>query len=225
VKEESKYEVIEDWLADPLLDTKIKYSYDKEIEKKFGEEFRDLKGFHYSVRLNLDGADFFCRSVIGIFSIPDNFGLYLLADRMKKWYLQAFFNSLISALDTLLQEINVCYNINLPVKEVNYNIFKNNKDKLSKDLIKHYKSNEKSQWYTEICFCRNVSTHHHYLPTTSTSGRSGNNPLDYVEYNAKMLCGIDQNEKPVLKEFMDCRNYLKDTVSFINKAWEIMYKT
>lgn len=224
MKEESKYVVIEDWLDDPLLDTKIKYSYDKEIERKFGEEFRDLKGFHYSVRLNLDGADYFCRSVIGAFSIPDKVGLYFLANRMQKWYLQAFFNSLISALDTLLQEINICYKINLPVETVDYAIFKTYKGKIPGDLIKHYNLNGQSQWYTEICFCRNVSTHHHFLPTTSMSGGSGSSPLDYDYYNAKITCGLTANNEPIQKDISDCIQYLKETVYFINKAWAIMYK-
>ena len=117
-----------DWLQDPLIAEKevsFKYKQPKGLNKEIYERWRI---FHFATRLKLEGADYFCRLAVGASSRPFELGLDLLAHRLTKWYLDAFFFELASSYDTLLQELNVLYQFNLDIDKVNW---KSIKDKLS----------------------------------------------------------------------------------------------
>lgn len=107
---------VEDWLQDPLR--KIESgSYKSRKLKSTNERQNDLwHSFHFATRLKLDGADFFCRQAVGAASMPNDLGLPLLAHRQTEWYLEAFFFELMSAYDTLLQELNIVYAYDLALK-------------------------------------------------------------------------------------------------------------
>ena len=81
----------------------------RELKLPDREPNQRWQSFHSATRLKLDGADFFCRQVLGAASMPDDLGLPLLAHRLLRWYLDAFFFELLSAYDTLLQELGVVY--------------------------------------------------------------------------------------------------------------------
>ena len=67
----------EDWLEDPLSEKGRNYRKLKNPNK--GQDL--WKSFHFSTRLKLDAADYFCRQLLGAASMPDNLGLPLLAYR------------------------------------------------------------------------------------------------------------------------------------------------
>lgn len=74
----------EDWLQDPLMEIgKGSYQYRKPKSPN-GEEIKLWQGFHFSTRLKLDGADYFCRQVLGAASRPTELGLPLLAYKQLK---------------------------------------------------------------------------------------------------------------------------------------------
>ena len=100
---------IEDWLQDPLR--KIENGTYKTRKLKAPKDNQNglWFSFHFATRLKLDGADFFCRQALGAASMSDAWGLPLLAHRQLKWNLEAFFFELMSAYDTLLQELNIVY--------------------------------------------------------------------------------------------------------------------
>ena len=113
----------EDWLQDPLRTTEGS-SYRWRKLKSSDERQNDLwYSFHFATRLKLDGADYFCRQTLGAASMPDDLGLPLLAHRQLEWYLGAFFFELVSAYDTLLQELNIVYAYDLALrpKDVRWN--------------------------------------------------------------------------------------------------------
>ena len=106
-----------DWLDDPLM------VYDKgkghRIYRK--ANLRDdiaqiWQSFHFATRLKLEGSVYFCSQLLGPARLPDDWGLPLLTHRLGMWYSHAFFHELCSAHDTLLQEINAIYNINLALE-------------------------------------------------------------------------------------------------------------
>jgi hypothetical protein len=137
---------IEDWLQDPLrkIDNNtyktrtLKAPKDRQQEKWFS--------FHFATRLKLEEAVFFCRQVLGAASMPEDLGLPLLAHRQIEWYLEAFFFELMSAYDTLLQELNIIYAYDLSLKpdQVRWNEEKPNKlMKTLPDSILKYITKEK----------------------------------------------------------------------------------
>ena len=111
-----------DWLQDPLMISE-EGSFKYKLPKGLNEEiFRKWRTFHFATRLKLDGVDYFCRLLLGSASMPLEMGLPLLAHRLTKWYLDAFFFELMSAYDTLLQELNVLYKIDFDIEQVKWNL-------------------------------------------------------------------------------------------------------
>ena len=107
-----------DWLEDPLMFLKEGSLSYRQPKSLVADAYREWKSFHFSTRLKLEAADHFCRLALGAASMPYDLGLPLLAFRQTKWYLDAFFFELMSAYDTLLQEMNILYAINLDMESV-----------------------------------------------------------------------------------------------------------
>jgi len=140
----------EDWLQDPLRKG-VKGSY-KLRKLKNPNDNRQTElwwNFHFATRLKLDGADYFCRQVLGAASRPDKLGLPLLAHRHLKWHLDAFFFELMSAYDTLLQELNIvyAYDENLKPDKVRWNNKEKNKfmKKLPEEIYNYMKEERKKE--------------------------------------------------------------------------------
>jgi hypothetical protein len=113
---------VKDWLQDPFMENRG-YRELKSLNTKQDELWRI---FHYSTRLKLNGADFFCRQVIDTARMSENTQL--------EWYLDAFFFELMAACDILLQELNIVYAYDLSLKPEGVRWNNKNKNKFMKKL-------------------------------------------------------------------------------------------
>ena len=209
----------EDWLQDSLREKgKGRYHYRK--LKNHGERQGLWVSFHFSTMLKLDAAAYFCRQLIGAASMRDKVGLPLLAHRLLKWNLDAFFFELISAYDILLQELNIvfAYDSELEPSQVKWGKIK---DKVSKELVQYMDTEWKKEWFKKIRIYRNMATHHAYIPISSWKGGSGDKPLDYDEHNISMIPipYLDSSGQPVEEDISHCRNYLKAMAEYIGSIW------
>ena len=214
----------EDWLQDPLMEIgKGSYQYRK--PKSLNDEQNDSwQGFHFSTRLKLDASDYFCRQVLGIASRPTELGLPLLAHRQLKWYLDAFFFELMSAYDTLLQEINVVYHLGIDIDKVSWRTTKNklsSKSKLPSKLCKYMKEERGKEWFKKIQQYRNMAAHRSYLWTGEMMGRWGDKPWDYDMHKVSIY-RLDDNEKVQLEEISVCSKLLASVVGHIHQVWNEM---
>jgi len=210
----------EDWLQDPLrrIDNG---SYKFRKLKSPNDKQNDLwQSFHFATRLKLDGADHFCRQVLGAASMPDDLGLPLLAHRQLKWYLDAFFFELMSACDTLLQELNIVFAYDLGLKPDKVRLEKI-EGKLPKELVEHMNKESKKEWFDKVRRYRNVATHHYLVPTNSWKMGFGEQPLDYDEHEVSIPY-IDNKGNLREEEVSICIDYLKNMVRYISSVWEKM---
>ncbi len=206
----------EDWLEDPLSEKGKNYRKLKNLDK--GQDL--WKSFHFSTRLKLDAADYFCRQLLGAASMPDNLGLPLLAYRQLKWNLDAFFFELMSAYDILLQELNIvfAYDLELEPSQVKWPKIKK---KVPKELVQYMDTERQKEWFKKIKTYRNMATHHAYVPVSSWTGGTGDNPLDYDEHNISMMPipYLDSSGQPIVENINQCKTYLKETAKHIIYIW------
>jgi len=212
----------EDWLEDPLI---IRTDNDSLKRRKLKNPQDDKQNdlwwnFHFATRLKLDGADYFCRQVLGAASSPDNLGLPLLAHRQLKWYLDAFFFELMSAYYILLQELNVAfaYDFGLEPKDVNWDKIKN---KLPESLDKHMEKEWEKEWFDKVRRHRHMATHHYLVPTGHYQAGWGDKPLDYAEHEVSIYY-LDNTGKAKGEKISICKDYLKNMVKYISSVWEKM---
>jgi len=216
---------VEDWLQDPLR--KIESgSYKSRKLKSANDRQNSLwHSFHFATRLKLDGADHFCRQALGATSMPDDLGLPLLAHRQTEWYLEAFFFELMSALETLLQELNIVYAYELKLKpeEVRWNDKNKNKfmKKLPDSILENMATERKKDWFYNVQRYRNTATHHYTVPLGSGKVGFGDKPLDYSEHDVLMHY-LDKKGNFVDEDINTCKDYLKNMVRYISSVWGIM---
>jgi len=150
--------------------------------------------------------------------MPTYLGLPLLAHRLTKWYLDAFFFELMSAYDTLLQELNVLYKVNLNIEQVKW---KSIKDKLPSKLTDLMKEERDTEWFKEVSWYRNTTTHQAYVPISSLQSGSGQGPLDY-DYHEVSLQYFDNKTRQVKEEKIDkaCPLYLKNMIRHVQIVWQ-----
>jgi len=209
-----------DWLKDPLVvreEGSFKYKQPKSVEKT---AYENWKIAHFSTRLKLEGADHFCRLAIGAASMPHDLGLPLLARRQTKWYLDAFFFELMSAYDTLLQEMNVVYAVNLDIENVKWSSMK---DKLPPPLVDYMESEWKAAWFKRLRWYRNTATHHMYTATSSFKAGAREMPWHYYYYEVELF-HVDTNaRKAIFEDLKDaCTGYLKEMLEHIHAVWKKM---
>lgn len=206
-----------DWLEDPLM---IGYYKFRRLKGCSPEQSDFWQSFHFATRLKLDGAAHFCRQLLGAASLPYDLGLPLSAHRQLKWYLDAFFFELMSAYDTLLQELNVvyAYDKNLKPDDVRYQGIK---EKLPKKLDQYVKQETGKEWFEKVRKYRNVATHHHPLPTGWQKAGFGDQPLDYDEHKV-YIHYLDNTGNMVDEEVNVCVDYLKNMVGYISSVWGMM---
>ena len=82
---------IEDWLQDPLREIENGTYKTRKLKAPKDKQNELWRVFHFSTRLKLNAADYFCRQMLGAASMSYDFGLPLLAFSQLKWYLDAFF--------------------------------------------------------------------------------------------------------------------------------------
>jgi len=184
---------------------------------------REWKSFHFSTRLKLEAADHFCRLALGAASMPYDIGLPLLAFRQTKWYLDAFFFELMSAHDTLLQEMNVVYAINLDMGKVKWTSIRN-KNKLPDTVVRLMENERKAEWFKKLNWYRNTATHHAYVPTDWEKGGMGEMPWHY-DHHKVQLWYFDVDASQLKQESIKvCPDYLKEMIGHIHAVWAEMAK-
>lgn len=208
----------EDWLQDPLMEIS-RGTYQFREAKSLDKKQYDLwQSFHFATRLKLDGADYFCRQALGAASMPDDLGLPLLAHRQQEWYLGAFFFELMSAYDTLLQELNIlcAYDLGLKPEGVRWDKIKDN---LPEKLAEYMEKEWEKEWFDKVRRYRNIATHHYLVPLSSGKVGWGDRPLDYSWHDVYMLY---QDKEGNLKEeeIKVCTDYLNNMVRYISSVWE-----
>ncbi len=214
---------IEDWLKDPLIEI-VKGSYQYRKLKNADGRQQDLwQSFHFSTRLKLDGSDYFCRQVLGAASMPDECGLPLLAHRLLEWNLGAFFFELMSAHDTLLQELNIIYAYDLALnpEKVRWDTRNTNKfmEKLPQEIYDDIKAERTKTWFIKVSSYRNMATHHYLVPIGSEQAGSGTQPLDYEDHKVFIILPNKTGEvKP--EDVNICNEYLKSMARHITSVWE-----
>lgn len=209
-----------DWLEDPLMkigQRTFEYHKSNNLETK---QYDMWQIFHFATRLKLDGADFFCRQALGAASMPDDLGLPLLAHRQLEWYLDAFFFYLMSACDTLLQELNIVYAYDSGLKPENVSWDKI-KGKLPPELADYMDKEWQKEWFYKVRSYRNMATHQYTVPLGSGKAGSGEEPLDYDEHIVSIHYG-DKTGNVIDEEINVCIDYLKQMVRYVSGVWQRM---
>ena len=211
----------EDWLQDPLRKIENGSYKRRKLKNPQDDKQNDLWwNFHFATRLKLDGADYFCRQLLGAASRPDELGLPLLAHRQLKWYLDAFFFELMSAYDTLLQELNIVYAYELGLKPKD--VYPNRiKSQLPDELRKYMDEEKRKEWFKKIRSYRVTATHHYLVPTGHYTVGWGGKPWDYAEHGVSIYY-LDNTGEAKEEEISVCLTYLKNMVEHVHQIWKEM---
>lgn len=213
----------EDWLGDPLAEISIGSYKFRKLKNLPKEQQDQWDSFHYATRLKLEGADYFCRQVLGAASMPDAQGMPSLAYKQLKWFLDAFFFELMSAYDVLLQELNIVYAYDLGLKpeQVRWDTKKGKllKDKLPKDLLEYMDKERKEKWFRKFYQHRNRGAHHSYLPVGSWRVFGGDEPWRYTEHGTNLFYFDPDTGKQQAEDVTECRNYLSKMIEHIHQVW------
>jgi hypothetical protein len=201
---------VKDWQDDPLIKiTGANYEFSK-LKSGDVDQSGRWQSFHVATRVKLDGADFFCRQALDTASMPGDLGLPSLSHGQTEWYLDAFFFELISAYDTLLQELNIVYaHLGLTPGDVHWGKIK---DKLPPELRKYMEEERKKQWFDRARKYRNTATHHSLLEGASIPS-IGKAFIYYRDKEGKFKGG---------EEIAVCKDYLSNMVNYISSVWEMM---
>lgn len=216
---------VEDWLQDPLRKIENGSHKRRELKRPIDDKQNELWwSFHFATRLKLDGAEHFCRQVLGAASMPYDQGLPLLAHRQLEWYLGAFFFELMSAYDTLLQELNIVYAYGSDLKpdDVRWSDKTRNKfmKKLPQEICNHIEEGRRKDWFDKIRNYRNTATHHRLVPIGLTKTWWGDDSLDSSHHVSMHYRDKEGNFKS--EEISVCKKYLINMVRHISSIWKIM---
>ena len=198
----------EDWLQDPLRRVD-KGSYKLRKLKNPNDKQDELwQIFHYATGLKLNGANFFCTKVIDTARTSEDIQL--------EWYLDAFFFELMAVCDTLLQEVNTVYAYDLDLKpeDVRWNKIKG---KLPNELVKYVEEERRKDWFCEVQWYRNTTTHHYRIPKSRSKIWWGHDSLHSTYYVG--LQYIDKEGEIKIKEISICKDYLSNMVNYISSVW------
>lgn len=211
---------VEDWLQDPLRKVEGGSYKSRKLKSANDRQNGLWHSFHFATRLKLDGADHFCRQVLGAASRPYDLGLPLLAHRQLKWYLEAFFFELMSAYDTLRQELNIVYAYNLELKpeEVKW---KKIKSRLPNELVEYMEKEWEEEWFKKIRQYRNTAAHHSYVWTGNVQGGSGDKPWHY-DMSEVSIYYLDDYGTLKGNRISVCNDSLRGMVEHIHQVWEVM---
>ena len=159
--------------------------------------------------------------MLGAASMSYDLGLPLLAFSQLKWYLDAFFFEIISAYDTLLQELNVVYDMGLKPKQVRWANRNTKESKFlsslkakSSKVFDYMEKERKEEWFKNVRQYRNMAAHQHYVPTNALI-RGYDKPQMDIWY-------LDDIGNPKGEEISKCRIYLERMVEHIQQVWENM---
>ncbi len=209
-----------DWLKDHLVyfaEGERSYKRPKGLDD---DQYWLWQRFHFATRLNLEAGAYFCRQVLGAAKVPDELGFPGLAWRQLKWYLDAFFFELVSAHDTLLQELNLVYGPRLAIDKVRWWKIKR---KQPKKLRQHIDRNLQTDWFGRVVWYRNTAAHRMYVPTDTMRAGSGEgeHPWEYDMHKVN-LWYRDGDQRWQWEEIQACEDYLKKVIKHVCEAWSIM---
>jgi hypothetical protein len=153
--------------------------------------------------------------------MPYEMGLPLLAFRQTKWYLDAFFFELVSAYDTLLQELNVLCAINLDMEKVNWSSIRT---RLPTPLVDLMEKERGAEWFKKVHWYRNRATHHMYIPGGWGKGGWGEMPWDYDHHQVKLTYFDTDAKEGREEDIRVCSDYLKKMTEHIHTLWCKMAK-
>ncbi len=214
----------EDALNDPLMEfgrRPMEYIKPKDIA---ANQFVGWKASHFSTRLKLQGADYFLRQILGAASRPEDLSLPLLAFSLFHWYLDAFFFELISASDTLFQELKAVYCPDLPtttpITTVQKEVMKS--QSLPEDLREFIEQERKADWYEKLQWYRNTTAHVGHIPWGFEKGGSGDKPWHYNAEECKLFIQLIHNDEVQTEDVAGYRMYLDKMLDFVNTVWNMM---
>jgi hypothetical protein len=208
-----------DWLEDLLKKDADGKLENKKIIGGIDQRQRQWESFHYATRLKIEGAIFYCRNILGLVEIPDELGTPSLAYHLTEWYTEAFFHQLMSMFDTLLQEINIVYQLGYKSTKVRYQN-ESFRDSIPASLKQSISSTFETDWFTKIRNYRNTSTHIYKVPLSSGVTFMGN-LANYTEHQVKLVYS-DQNDNLKTEEIKIILEYLKHMIMFTQDIWQIM---
>jgi len=203
---------VEDWLQDPLMEiSKGSYQYRK-LKNLDEKQYELWRIFHYATGLKLNGANFFCTKVIDTARTSEDIQL--------EWYLDAFFFELMSAYDTLLQELNIVYAYDLGLKPEGVR-WKAIKDKLPTKLSEYMEEEQGKEWFKKVRQYRNTAAHHSYLWTDWQKAGWGDKPWDYDMHEVSIY-HLDDTGNIKGERISVCTDLLKRVVEHIHQVWKEM---
>lgn len=198
----------EDWLQDPLMEIgKGSYQYRK-LKNLDEKQYELWQIFHYATRLKLRGANFFRTKIIDTARTSE--------ENQLRWYLDAFFFELMTACDTLLQEVNTVYAYDLQLEPEAVR-WKKIKGKLPNELVKYVEEERRKDWFCEVQWYRKTTTHHYRIPMSIGKIWWGHDPL-HSTYSAGLQY-IDKEGGIEIKEISVCKDYLSNMVNYISSVW------
>ncbi len=126
----------------------------------------------------------------------------------------------MSAYDTLLQELNIVYDLGLKPEDVKWGA---TKCKLPETLASYMKAEYEKEWFKKVRLYRNTAAHRSLVPTASAKVGIAGKPWAYILYNLHIQY-IDKSGHANLEEIKVCTSYLSNMVEHINQVWQEMAK-
>jgi hypothetical protein len=157
--------------------------------------------------------------------MPDNLGLPLLAHRQTEWYFEAFFFELMSAYDTLLQELNIvyAYDLGLKTEHVRWDNKKSNifMAKIPETIKQVMIEERGKEWFYKVEGFGNMATHHYTVPFASGTTGVGEQPIDWTVCDVSIIYFDDKTDNLII-DINVCKEYLRYMVKHISSIWQQM---
>ena len=184
------------------------------------ESCESWTSFHFNTRLKLNGVDYFLRQLRGATFRPDHLGLPLLAYSFRQWYLDAFFLELMSAYESLIQELNaIC---ECGVKMTDHHMLSKVKQKLPPDLVILIEEERKRDWFRKLQWYRNSVSHRFRTPSDDMTAGSGPKPWHYDEYEVSIYYFDEDVDNWKNENIKVCEVYFGKMLDHVNAVWEKM---
>ena len=91
------------------------------------------------------------------------------------------------------------------------------KSELTRALGEYMEKERGEEWFCEVQWYRNITTHHYRIPKTSLRRNYPPYSADYVG-----LGYIDKEGEVKIKEISICKDYLSNMVNYIKRVWQEM---
>ena len=222
---------MEDWLTDPLMVFDKSKGHRIYREPDIGDnEVKKWRSFHYATRVKLEGAVYLCARLLGVASLSHQLGLPLMIHRQRAWYADTFFFELFSAYDTLLQEINVVYQLGFRMDDVRWSSRKTTVDTIKKRLSENdtvlctmMQKEQAKPWFRNVKRYRIMAAHWNVLRMPEMTAGGGESIWDDHEVEVSLL-RVMGKERIVAEPIKTCSQYLNRMIAHIHAVWDEMQK-